>query len=190
MKPEISVLILLLLSTAATAKTTMTSSTNYFKIQGQTAQQIYASLLTHAKGPGGHDAYATTSTRILQKASFTVGKSCSVKNYDVVAAFQISLPILKSSSPHPIIRSKWQGFADVLRRHEEHHRTLWMACARNFNRKVQTLTASNCKALNVKFTALWKATEDVCRQQNNAFDRAEQSRFLKQPFIQLVLQNK
>lgn len=181
---------LIFLSIAATAKTTSKTSYSYFKIVGQTAPQIYASLLVHAKAPGGHDAYATTSTRIFQKAKFSVGNACRVKNYDVMATFNIALPSLAPSSATGVVKSNWQSFATMLRRHEEHHRILWLACAENFNRRVLSLSAGNCSALNQKFTALWKATEATCRAQNDAFDKAEQGRFLKQSFIQLILHNK
>ncbi len=190
MRLLVSLGILVFLSTAAVAKTTATTSYSYFKIIGQTAPQIYASLLGHAKSPGGHDAYATTSTRIFQKAKFNVGKSCSVKNYDMVATFKIALPSLAQSSASGVVKAKWQSFAGMLRRHEEHHKSLWLACVQNFNSRVLTLSADNCKTLNQKFFALWKASEATCRAQNDAFDKAEQGRFLEQSFIQLVLQHK
>lgn len=186
MQLRLSFFFIFLLAGSAMAKTTSSTQYNYFKIQGQTAQQIHISLFKHAKGPGGHDAYATTSTRIFQKVSFIVGKTCSVKTYDMQAMFKINLPVLKSSNPSPLVKAKWAGFADVLRLHEEHHRSLWLACAQKFNQKVQSLSAPNCQALNKKFISLWKTMETDCKKQNAAFDRAEQLRFPKLPFIKMV----
>jgi predicted secreted Zn-dependent protease len=172
----------------ALAGTSQHTSYSYFRIKGQTAKQIYLSLLTHAKAPGGHDAYATTSTSIYQKAKFTVGKSCNVRNHNITAKFKISLPQLNTSShPPSVVKSKWQNFANVLKRHEEHHRSLWLACATAFSRKAQTLKASNCSTLGNNLTSLWKKIEAACHKQNKAFDNAEQAKLLRQPFIQMVL---
>ncbi len=172
----------------ATAKNTSTTTYSYFKVFGQSAPQIYASLLVHAKAPDGHDAYATTTTRIFQKAKFSVGASCSVKNYDTKATFNIALPHLASPEGSPVVGAKWQSFAAMLRRHEEHHRSLWLACVENFNNRAESLSANSCDALGKKFAALWKSTEAACRRENDAFDRLEQRHFLKQSFIQLVVQ--
>ena len=63
------------------AKVSLNTTYSYFKVQGKTSREIYISLLKHAKGPGGHDAYATITTRIYQKSNFLVGKNCAIKDY-------------------------------------------------------------------------------------------------------------
>jgi predicted secreted Zn-dependent protease len=178
------------LASAAEAKVSVSTSYSYFKISGHTAGQIYQSLLAHAKGPGGHDAYATTSTRIIQKGTYSTGKSCGVRTYDTNLNFAINLPRLAASKASAPIQNSWQDFAGVLKRHEEHHRSLWLSCAREFNRKVLELKESSCANLKNKFKILWKATETSCRKLNDDFDRAEQLRFPHQPFIQLLLRRR
>lgn len=170
------------------AKTIQTSSYNYFLIKGQTAVQIYASLLAHAKGPAGHDAYATTLTRIHQKAEFIRGKTCAVHRYDNTADFKFSLPKLQAKpNVDKVALTKWQDFAAVLKRHEEHHRSLWLACAAKFNSSVQNMSARTCDQLGNAIKKLWSKTEASCRRENDAFDAAEQAHFLQVPFIRLVL---
>jgi predicted secreted Zn-dependent protease len=172
----------------ATAKTIQSSTYNYFIIKGQTAPQIYASLLAHANGPAGHDAYATTLTRIHQKADFLIGKNCTVHRYDNIAEFKINLPKLKSTARvNATALSDWNGFANVLKRHEEHHRSLWLACATKFNSAVQHMNGRTCDQLGNSIKKLWAKTEAMCRQQNNAFDKTEQAHFLTLPFIRLLL---
>jgi predicted secreted Zn-dependent protease len=178
---------MILMVNVAQAKISQNTSYSYFKISGQSAQQIYKSLLAHAKGPGGHDAYATTSTRIIQNGQYTGGKSCRVKSYNTFLTFKINLPKLAASNAHASVKGSWQNFAGVLKRHEEHHRTLWMSCATQFNTAVLALSNSNCSTLKRKFDSLWKKAQANCRKQNDAFDKAEQAQFLRQPFIQLVL---
>jgi predicted secreted Zn-dependent protease len=179
---------LMLFSNAAHAKIADHTSYNYFQISGKSAAQIYKSLLSHAKGPGGNDAYATTSTQISQKGSYNEVRGCKVKTYDTFLTFKINLPRLNTSErPSGIVNAKWQGFASMLKRHEEHHRQLWMACATSFNNRVMAMRESTCGALQVRFKALWETTQASCRKQNDAFDTAEKARFTSQPFIQMVM---
>ena len=185
------VLCFFLNSHIATAKTIQSSTYNYFIIKGKSAPQIYASLLAHANGPAGHDAYATTLTRIHQRADFIRGKNCAVHRYDNIAEFKFSLPKLQSNAKvDATALAQWQGFAAVLKRHEEHHRSLWLACATKFNISVQHMSARTCDQLGNAIKKLWAKTEAVCRQQNDSFDAAERAHFLSLPFIRLVLSSR
>lgn len=173
------------------AKVLQSTSYSYFKVQGQTPREIYVSLLKHAKGPGGHDAYATTTTRIYQKTSFAVGKTCSFTNYRITGAFKITLPkLVGAGATSAATKQSWAGFANVLKRHEEHHRDLWMACVRNFEAQVRSMSAKSCGQLGSNFKKLWKAMQKNCDAQNSAFDRQEKLNFLRQPFIQKVLRGR
>ena len=173
------------------AKVSQSTTYSYFKVQGQTPREIYVSLLKHAKGPGGHDAYATTTTRIYQKTSFTVGSFCSFKNYNITGTFKITLPkLVGTDGATAATKQGWAGFANVLKRHEEHHRELWMGCVRNFEQQVRSMSEKNCGALGSNFKKLWKVMQKNCDAQNAAFDKQEQLNFLRNPFIQTVLRGK
>lgn len=173
---------------SAVATTTNSTRYSYFKISGQSAHEVYSSLMSHAKGPGGHDAYATTSTKISQNAQYSIGKTCRIKNYQMNLAFNINLPQLASGRKPPLsMRGNWKNFADVLKVHEEHHRSLWLGCANAFSQLAQKLEASNCQVLKTNYTQLWVTMQNSCKRQNDAFDQAERIRFMKIPFIQQVL---
>ena len=175
----------------AEAKVLQTTSYNYFRVQGQTSREIFNSLLKHAKGPSGHDAYATTITRIYQKTDYTVGKNCGLKNYRISASFKITLPKLAGAgSATATTKQSWNGFAGILKRHEEHHRDLWVACVRSFESKVRNLEAQSCGVLGSQYKKLWMAMEKTCTAQNDDFDRQEQLNFMHQPFIQAALHGK
>lgn len=175
------------LEQGAEAKVSQTTTYNYFKVQGQSPRAIYVSLLKHAKGPSGHDAYATTITRIYQKTDFAVGKNCSFKNYSIIGKFKITLPKLTGADgASKATKQGWAGFAAVLKRHEEHHRDLWMACVRNFEKQVRNMSAKSCGTLAIKFKTLWNTMQKSCDAQNSAFDKRERQNFLRQPFIQMV----
>ncbi len=179
------------LEQGAEAKVSQTTTYNYFKVQGQSPRAIYVSLLKHAKGPSGHDAYATTITRIYQKTDFAVGKNCSFKNYSIIGKFKITLPkLVGAAGASAATKQSWAGFATVLKRHEEHHRDLWMACVRNFEKQVASMSSKNCGTLAINFKKLWITTQKNCDAQNRAFDKNERQNFLRQPFIQMVRRDK
>ncbi len=185
------ILLFVSLGQSAEAKVSQSTSYNYFKVQGKMPREIYISLLKHAKGPSGHDAYATTTTRIYQKTNFAVGKNCSFKNYGIIGRFKITLPkLVGADGASAATKQSWAGFANVLKRHEEHHRDLWMACVRSFENQVRDMSAKSCGQLATNFKKLWKAMQKNCDAQNSVFDKQEQFNFLRQPFIQMVLRGK
>ncbi len=191
MKYVLAILLLVGLGNSAEAKVSQSTAYNYFKVKGQTPREIYSSLLKHAKGPGGHDAYATTTTRIYQKTSFAVGKNCSFKDYSIIGKFKITLPkLVGANGALAATKQSWAGFATVLQRHEEHHRDLWMACVQSFESQVRNMSAKNCSALTVNFKKLWKTMQKNCDAQNSAFDKQEKLNFLRLPFIQMVRRGK
>lgn len=178
---------LLTLAQGAVAKVSQTTAYSYFKVQGQSPRLIYISLLKHAKGPGGHDAYATTITRIYQKTNFLVGKMCSFKDYRIMGTFKITLPkLVGSAGASNATKQSWADFADVLKHHEEHHRDLWMGCISSFDKQIRYMSATSCGALSIKFKTLWKTMQKNCDAQNQAFDVKERLNFLSHPFIQKV----
>ena len=171
----------------ASATVSQKSTYNYFKIQGSSAREIYTSLLKHAKGPAGHDAYATTAIQVFQKSKLLTAPNCRFQKLQIYATFKITLPKLQSASRPAATQKTWQGFSTALQTHEEHHRSLWMACAAKLEQAAAGLSAKNCKALTAKFKTVWKAIETDCTRENNNFDRAEQKSLLLQPFIKMVI---
>jgi predicted secreted Zn-dependent protease len=185
-----ALLLILITALPAVASVRHHTSYSYFQIKGNSAVEIYVSLLAHAKGPSGHDAFATTATEIAQHGRYLPGKSCRTFSTSSDATFKISLPKLAKGKASKSVVRGWQGFSSVLKRHEEHHRALWLNCAAAFNQIALRLKENNCDQLKSKFSALWNTMKSNCAKQNQAFDLSEQSQFLKQPFIRLVLQRK
>jgi predicted secreted Zn-dependent protease len=169
------------------AKINQLTTYSFFKVKGQSAREIYTSLLNHAKGPGGHDAYATTAIQVFQKSKVMSGTSCRLAQVNLDANFKITLPKLEATPQSATVEKTWRGFATVLRNHEEHHRSLWMACVRILENQAKTLQATSCASLGSKFKQLWKTIEATCLKQNNSFDKVEQAHLLQQPFIKMVI---
>ncbi len=173
--------------TGASAEVSQSTTYNYFKIQGKTAPEIYASLLKYAKGPSGHDAYATTAVQVFQKTKVVGTNPCRIQKVDLNATFKITLPRLHSTGIAPKVGQSWRSFERALLTHEEHHRSLWMACVAKLERQIKTLKAKDCSTLSANFKSIWKSIETECKAQNNRFDASEQVVLLKQPFIRLVV---
>ena len=175
------------LSAPVCAKVTGQSTYNYFDIRGTSAKMIYSSLMAHAMGPGGSDAYATTKTNFAQKTTFTTKGGCAFANFDARLTFNISLPRAERDPliPNHTVKA-WGEFASMLKRHEEHHTVIWMGCANRLAANVRRMRAPNCSALTAQYQAAWNAMEQSCRGENQAFDRAEAARFPAQPFVRQV----
>ena len=172
----------------ASAKITQSTNYNYFAVRGNSALEVYLSLLAHAKGFGGHNAYATTVTTISQKTDFNSGKMCKFKNYQINAWFKITLPKLVSNSGlSKSDASNWASFANVLKVHELHHRQIWLGCASRFNSEAMNMREQNCATLTQNYKAMWKKINENCRNANDAFDLSERTTFLKQPLIRSIL---
>ncbi len=170
----------------AEATITQKTSYNYFVIKGRNAREIYTSLLKHARGPSGHDAYATTAFKVFQKSRLITAPSCRFQKLELRATFVITLPKLQPAQIAGTTNQNWQIFANALLAHEQHHRSIWMACMTSLEQAAQGLQTKSCSSLTAKFNTIWKSIESVCTKRNNAFDAAEQRALLKQPFIQMV----
>ena len=73
-----------------------------------------------------------------------------------------------------------------LKTHEEHHRTIWLGCAAELERKVKAIKTTSCKDADRKAAQLWTAIRAACNAKHNAFDAAEQKKLMKHPFVRYV----
>jgi predicted secreted Zn-dependent protease len=184
------IILFLLFTLPAQALIKQKTSYNYFRISGNSAVEIYQSLMAHAKGPSGHDAFATTKADIRQRGNYIQGKICRTNATMSLAIFKIQLPQLTPSRANATVLSGWREFSALLKRHEEHHRALWLACTENFNSMAARLEAKSCSKLKSKYLSLWNSMLKNCKAQNQSFDQSERAGLASHPFIQLVAHRK
>ncbi len=150
---------------------------SYFTIRGSTLQQIEDEL--SKKGPevdstGTHHPGATTM-EFRSKITFEEGRTCRIRNADVVVKAHIKLPRWRDNSDaSPETTLIWETLASDIKRHEESH----VIIAKNYGRKIeQALEAlppqQNCDLMREKAKA---ATAKILAQHDAAqqkFDRIE-----------------
>lgn len=150
---------------------------SYFTIRGNTLQQIEKEL--SKKGPevdatGKHHPGATTM-EFTSRITFAEGKTCRIKNADVVVKARIKLPRWrgnKGASPETAII--WETLASDIKRHEESHVIIAKNYARKIEQSLETLEPeSDCDAMREKAQSVTNkvlAEHDAAQQK---FDRIE-----------------
>lgn len=173
----------------AHAKPVVKTTYRYYGVSGSTARDIYHSMVSRGPNVNGMDAYASTNATSAQSGRLVQAKACSVSGYRFTFDFTINLPKLRNEGALTgATRDKWQSFSAFLRRHEEQHTRIWMACAADLERQVTALRRSSCGAVDKEANRLWGAMRKSCEKRHRAFDAAEQRRVLQQPFVRMVFQ--
>ncbi|MCA3573569.1 MAG: DUF922 domain-containing protein [Aestuariivirga sp.] len=177
----------LLLVGGAEAKPTQTTKYTYYAIAGDTAVEIYNSMMKKGPKVNGAKAYATTSATTTQDGKLLQGASCRVEDYRLRLDFVIKLPKIKNEKVLPAAdRKRWQQFSSFLKTHEETHRKIWLDCAADLERQVKSIKAKSCSEADRKATQLWDKIRAACNRKHIAFDAAEQTKLMKHPFVQMV----
>jgi predicted secreted Zn-dependent protease len=171
----------------AIAKPTQTTKYTYYSIAGDSAVEIYNSMIKKGPKVNGAKAYAATSATTTQDGKLLQGSSCHVEEYRLKLDFVIKLPKIKNEKVLPASdRKRWQQFSTFLKAHEETHRKIWLDCAADLERQVKSIKAKSCSDADRKATQLWDRIRAACNKKHIAFDAAEQKKLMKHPFVQLV----
>lgn len=171
----------------AAAKPVQNTSYSYYTISGNSAVAIYNAMISRGPRVNGEKAYAATSATTTQDGKLLQASSCQIKDYRLKLDFVIKLPRIANekvlSTPE---RGRWHQFQAFLKTHEEHHRTIWLACAADLERQVKAIRVSSCTEADRRATELWNKVRAACGKKHEAFDAAEQKRLMRHPFVQLV----
>jgi predicted secreted Zn-dependent protease len=171
----------------AWAKPAQTTKYAYYTIAGDTAVEIYDSMIRKGPKVNGAKAYAATSATTTQDGKLLQGSSCQVEDYRLKLDFVIKLPKIRNEKVLPAAdRKRWQQFSSFLKAHEETHRKIWLECAADLERQVKSIKARSCSDADRKATQLWDRIRAACNKKHIAFDAAEQKRLMKHPFVQMV----
>ncbi len=169
------------------AKPLQSTTYSYYSISGDTAVEIYNAMLKKGPRVDGAKAYAATSATTSQDGKLVQAKSCQIKDYRLKLDFVIKLPKIRNEAVLPSAdRNRWKQFQAFLKTHEEHHRTIWLGCAAELERKVRAIKAASCKDADRKAAQLWTTIRAACNAKHNAFDAAEQKKLMKHPFVRYV----
>jgi predicted secreted Zn-dependent protease len=172
----------------AAAKPKHTTSYSYYSVSGDSAGELYSSMLRRGPHVDGQKAYAATSAKHRFQARFVQGSSCKIK--DLTLSFEFSIRLPKAKDPKALKGSTkvgWAAFSDFVRKHEEMHRTIWLGCAQELERRILAIRTNSCDKAERMAEELDSAAWESCNKKHNAFDAAEQLRLAKHPFVRQVL---
>jgi predicted secreted Zn-dependent protease len=101
--------------------------------------------------------------------------SCRVKNLDFTWRFVITLPkAVDEARMNAATRAMWREFTSYLKRHEEHHRTIFLACGKDFLAKAAKITGrGGCFGLERKVRSFVDKQYKACMARQREFDRQE-----------------
>jgi predicted secreted Zn-dependent protease len=171
----------------ALAKPSHTTKYSYYTIGGDSAVEIYSSMMKKGPKVNGAKAYAATSATTTQDGKLLQGSSCRVEDYRLKLDFVIKLPKIRNEKVLPASdRKRWQQFSTFLKVHEETHRKIWLECAADLERQVKSIKAKSCSEADRKANLLWDRIRAACNRKHVAFDAAEQKKLMKHPFVQMV----
>jgi predicted secreted Zn-dependent protease len=171
----------------ALAKPTQTTKYTYYTIAGDSAVEIYNSMMKKGPKVNGAKAYAATSATTTQNGKLSQGSSCRIEDYRLKLDFVIKLPKIRNEKVLPAAdRKRWQQFAGFLKAHEETHREIWLGCAADLERQVKSIKARSCDEADRKANLLWDKIRASCNKKHAAFDAAEQKKLMSHPFVKMV----
>ena len=176
------------LSCEAAAKPRSTTQYKYYPVSGDSAVELYLAMMKRGPHVNGDQAYASTTATQTLDGRFVRAKTCQLHDLNLSFQFTIRLPKLASTKGlSKNTQSRWQAFSQFLRKHEETHRSIWLGCAADFERRALAVRANNCEAADAEIARLAEDVRLSCNRKHDAFDAAEQKRVAKHPFVKLVL---
>jgi predicted secreted Zn-dependent protease len=172
------------------AKPISTTHYVYYPISGSSAADLYGAMISRGPHVNGEKAYAATFTNAAL-GRVAGDKNCKSSQYRLKFDFQIKLPQLRAGvALTGANRAEWNKFYGFVRHHEETHRSIWLACAQQFENRAAAIHASSCSDGASKALKLWTQIRNACNARHDAFDRAEQARLVRHSFVRLVISQK
>ncbi len=169
----------------AFAELRYTTSYRENPIRGVTPAQLWRNMGRHPiiDEDGPALANITHDHKLTVKTEKTAGV-CRVSGLDFSWKFVITLPkAVDEAAMNRKTRAIWREFVAYLKRHEEHHRTIFLACGRSFVAEAETFTTrGSCPGLQRKVTRFVNEQYDVCMTKQRAFDRTDRSALAKLAF--------
>lgn len=171
----------------ASAKPVQSTKYAYYTIRGDTAAEVYDSMMKKGPRVNGARAYASTLATTTQNGRLSQGSTCRIEEYRLKLEFVIKLPKIRNEMDLPAAdRKRWQQFSAFLKLHEETHREIWLGCAADLERQVKAIKAKSCSEADRKANLLWDRIRAACNKKHIAFDTAEQARLMKHPFVKMI----
>jgi predicted secreted Zn-dependent protease len=145
-------------------------------IKGTTPAELWGSMAARPIIDEDGPALANiTHDHKLAVKTMSSGKGCRVDGLDFTWRFVITLPkAVDEAGMSAATRGMWREFTSYLKRHEEHHRTIFLACGKDFLAKAAKITAGgHCRGLERKVRKFVDKQYEACMARQRQFDRDE-----------------
>ena len=156
------------------------------RVRGTTPAEIWRYMNAHPiMDPDDGAAYAniTHDHDVSIQVANRNGK-CVVSDLRFRWKFVITLPTaVDARRMDARTRSLWNGFRANLKRHEEYHRTIFLACGRQFVPAAAQITATGCFGMKNKVRRYIDKRYDACMAEQRVFERKDGPRVRADPFI-------
>ncbi len=160
------------------------TSIKYYTITGPDDRSLDVQMARFGPTHRGGHAYATLSADPTFKGRLVAGKYCRLRDFRVNASFVMTLPRLRPGVKlSAATRARWSSFSAFVRRHEEHHKTIWLGCLARGEARALRLRISDCDTLDRAVQKVFKQEWGACEKKQDAFDAAQQIRLKSQPLI-------
>lgn len=172
-------------SAPALAEIVSSTDVSYFTVDGNTLAEIYRDILDRGPRVSGERALASIGTLATQDGGLTEENgSCRVTGYVISLTFKIRRPRIANEKVLPgEERAMWKQMNGFIAAHEDEHKAVWLACARDLDQKITALSAPTCAELLMAGEALWQQMLSACDAKQRSFDAQQSRTLMQQPFM-------
>ncbi len=155
---------------------------SYYEVSGDTLSEIHRSMVSRGPVVNGTRGYGVTIASPGKQMGIA---SCKAKGrYQLGMTLDIKLPKVGDTSGLSANEiSQWHRFSQFVRKHEDTHKSIWLSCAAEFERKFLAGETEDCTAAHGRAMKLWKEMVSVCQPKQNAFDAAQRGVLKAHPFM-------
>jgi len=170
----------------ARAAPKFSTKTVYYTVPGSTPKEMLAYM--RRNGPHGNSGRppSTSSAHITQTMRLSPTSSgCRINKRKLTVKMTLHLPRLAAGQKlSAAVRSTWNNFTAYAKQHENHHKSLYIACARRIDQRVRAVSnKQSCQAIRTRIKAIFAEENRLCERSNQAFDRLETERVANLPFF-------
>ena len=146
------------------------------QVGGTTPKELWRYMRSHPiideDGPALANITHDHTIAVRTKKS---GGKCRVANIDFTWRFVITLPkAVDEARMSRSTRGQWREFTSYLKRHEEHHRTIFLRCGKKFLAKASRIGGGRtCFGLKTKVKRYIDKQYAACMAKQRDFDRRE-----------------
>jgi len=148
-------------------------------VHGTNAAALWRYMLAHPIiDPDDGPAFANiTHDHRLSVRTDSAGGLCRVTGLDFTWSFVITLPkAVDDARMDAATKRMWDQFTAYLKKHEEEHRTIFMACGKAFVPAATKLTGlPGCLGMEKQVRAFVDRQYAACMDKQRAFDRGQKS---------------